>query len=263
MTSQDSTAQFLTHVQQHVTPAQKAFVLDRHYDTVRREMVRKGNWKPDARLLDVGCGIGVYAEFWQSRGLRVTAVDVDAEQVALASRRSQEQGLGIRYEVASGDHLPFAAGSFDIVYANSLLEHVEDWERCLNEWIRLLAPGGLLWVETTNVLCPRQGEFRWLPLYSWWPGFLKRIVVRLAKGPLPALANYSPCPALHWFSYFQLERFFQKRGLAVRDRFDCLDSSRVGWGKRMIRQAALASRLGRRCAYLLISPLVVIASRPT
>ncbi|MBX3235465.1 MAG: class I SAM-dependent methyltransferase [Nitrospiraceae bacterium] len=262
MTSQESTQQFLDHVQQHVTSAQKAFVLERHYDTVRREMVRAGNWKPGVRLLDVGCGIGVYAEFWRSRGFRVTALDVDARQVALASRRSKEQGLGIRYEVASGDRLPFEAGSFDVVYANSLLEHVEDWERCLHEWIRVLAPGGLLWVETTNALCPRQGEFRWLPLYSWWPGCMKRIAVRLAKGPLPVLANYTPCPALHWFSFFQLERFFHMQGLAVRDRFDCLDSSRVGWIKRTIRRTALASRLGRRCAYLVISPLVVIASRP-
>lgn len=262
MTTPESTQQFLTHVQHHVTPAHKAAILHKHYDTIHREMERAGTWKTGARLLDVGCGIGVYAEFWNSRGLRVTAIDVDADQVAIAARRAREQRLKIRYEVASGDRLPFESGSFDIVYANSLLEHVEEWERCLNEWIRVLAPGGLLWVETTNVLCPRQGEFRWLPFYSWWPQALKRVAVRLARGPMPALANYSPCPALHWFSYFQLERFFRARGLNVRDRFDCLDTATIGRIKRAIRDAAVASRIGRRCAYLLISPLVVIASRP-
>lgn len=192
----------------------------------------------------------------------MTAVDVGASQVAHAVKRATERHLNIRYHVASADRLPFHTGSFDILYANSLLEHVEEWERCLTEWIRVLAPGGLLWVETTNVLCPRQGEFRWLPLYSWWPPSWKKLVVRLARGPMPALANYTPCPATHWVSHFQLERFFRARGLVVRDRFDCLDPGNVGWMKKAIRQAAVTNRVTRWFAYLLISPLEVIATRP-
>jgi 2-polyprenyl-6-hydroxyphenyl methylase/3-demethylubiquinone-9 3-methyltransferase len=261
MTTGDSTRPFLDHVQGSVTAAQKTHILQRHYETISREMRRVGTWYDQARLLDVGCGIGVYAEFWRSRGLHVTAVDVDADQVRIAARRARERRLDIHYLVSSGDRLPFEAGAFDIVYANSLLEHVEEWERCLCEWIRVLSPGGLLWVETTNVLCPRQGEFRWLPMYSWWPSLLKGLVVRLAKGPLPALAHYSPCPALHWFSFFQLERFFRSEGMVVRDRFDCLDPRGIGRIKNLIRQAAVASRFGRRCAYLFVSPLVVIAHR--
>jgi 2-polyprenyl-6-hydroxyphenyl methylase/3-demethylubiquinone-9 3-methyltransferase len=262
MTAPASSRLFLDHVRGSVTAAQKAAILCRHYETISRVMQRVRTWRDQARLLDVGCGIGLYAEFWRSHGLHVTAVDVDVDQVKLAARCANERGLEIRYQVSSGDRLPFKDGAFDIVYANSLLEHVEDWQRCLSEWIRVLSPGGLLWVETTNVLCPRQGEFRWLPLYSWWPRPLKRLAVRLAKGPLPALVNYSSCPALHWFSFFQLERFCSSRGLVVRDRFDCLDPRSIGRVKNFIRQAAVGSRLGRCCAYLLISPLVVLAHRP-
>ena len=262
MTAWVSPQRFLDHVRGTITREHKAGILTKHYDTITREMRRAGTWRGDARLLDVGCGIGVYSEFWHARGLEVTAVDVDADQIAHAARRAKDRDWDIRYHVASGDLLPFDTGSFDIVYANSLLEHVEDWERCLSEWIRVLAPGGVLWVETTNVLCPRQGEFRWLPMYSWWPPEVKAIVVRLARGPVPALANYTPCPALHWFSYFQLERFFQAHGLIVRDRFDCLDVTTVGPVKRMVRNMAVANRLARRLAYLLISPLVLMATRP-
>ena len=262
MNSSETSQRFLDYVCRTISHEHKAEILAKHYDTITREMQRLGTWRGDARLLDVGCGIGLYSEFWHTRGLEVTAVDVDADQIALAARRAQERQWGIHYHVASGDRLPFEAGSFDIVYANSLLEHVEDWECCLKEWIRVLAPGGLLWVETTNVLCPMQGEFRWLPLYSWWPPPLKTIAVRLARGPVPALANHTPCPALHWFSFFQLERFFGTYGLVVRDRFDCLDIAHAGAFKRLIRNVAVANRLGRRVAYLLISPLVVIATRP-
>ena len=164
--------------------------------------------------------------------------------------------------MASGDRLPFHAGSFDIVYANSLLEDVEEWDQCLREWIRILAPGGLLWVETTNVLCSRQGEFRWLRLYSWWPLAVKRLAVRAARGPFPALVNDAPCPALHWFCFFQLEPWFMARGLVIGGRFDCLDTAAAGSVKRMIRKLVLSSRPARYLAYVLISPLVVVATRP-
>lgn len=254
---------FLDHVRRTITHEYKAVILTKHYNTIIREMQRIGTWSGHGRLLDVGCGIGLYSEFWHAQGMEVTGVDNDADQVSYAARRAKEQGWNIRYQVASGDRLPFHNRSFDIVYANSLLEHVEEWEQCLTEWVRILAPGGLLWVETTNVLCPRQGEFRWLPLYSWWPSKLKGLAVRAACGPFPALANYTPCPALHWFSFFQLEEWFKARGLAVRDRFDCLDTAAVGPAKRLIRTLALSSRTGRYLAYLLISPLVVIVTRPT
>lgn len=253
---------FLDHVRRTVTHEHKGDILTKHYNTIVREMQRTGTWRGNERLLDVGCGIGLYSEFWHARGMEVTAVDVDADQIVHAARRAKERKWNIRYRVASGDRLPFHAGSFDIVYANSLLEHVEKWDQCLTEWIRVLAPGGLLWVETTNVLCPRQGEFRWLPFYSWWPSAVKRLAVRAARGPFPALVNYTPCPALHWFSFFQLERWFKARGLVVRDRFDCLDTAAAGPVKRMVRKIALSSRLGRHLAYLLISPLVVVATRP-
>jgi 2-polyprenyl-6-hydroxyphenyl methylase/3-demethylubiquinone-9 3-methyltransferase len=253
---------FLDHVCRTVTHEQKADILTKHYNTIAREMQRIGTWRRNARLLDVGCGIGLYSEYWHGRGMNVTAVDVDAEQISIAARRAKEQDWDIRYRVASGDRLPFKACSFDIVYANSIFEHVEQWEQCLTEWVRVLAPGGLLWIETTNVLCPRQGEFRWLPLYSWWPSTVKHLIVRVARGQFPALVNYTPCPALHWFSFFQLERWFKGQGLAIRDRFDCLDTSGVGPVKRMIRTVALSSRLGRYLAYLLISPLVVVVTRP-
>jgi 2-polyprenyl-6-hydroxyphenyl methylase/3-demethylubiquinone-9 3-methyltransferase len=253
---------FLEHVRRTITHAHKARILTRHYDTIAREMQRLGTWNGRERLLDVGCGIGLYSEFWHARGMDVTGVDIDADQVSYAAGRAREQGWNIRYQVASGERLPFRDASFDIVYANSLLEHVEQWESCLVEWVRMLAPGGLLWVETTNVLCPKQGEFRWLPLFSWWPASLKAVAVRAARGRFPALANHSPCPALHWFSFFQLEDWFKARGLAVRDRFDCLDLAAAGLAKRAIRTLALSSRPGRYLAYLLISPLVVIATRP-
>ena len=253
---------FLEHVQGTHIPLSKAALLAQQYDTIKREMVRRAVWRDDVRFLDIGCGLGMYAEYWHSRGAQVTGVDIDKDLIAQARARAVAEDLSIRYETATAERLPFEDQSFDVVFANSLLEHVVNWEQCLDEWIRVLGPGSLLWIETTNVLCPRQGEFRWLPLYSWWPGFMKKMIVRLANGTFPALANYSPCPAMHWFSYFQLKKFFDGRGLFVRDRFDSMDLSQVGMAKRVIRNLAVSRQGWRWLAYVLISPLVLLVVRP-
>lgn len=258
---QTSTQAFLDYTKCFQTLAARAPILKKHYDTIRREMQDRGTWREQPRLLDLGCGLGAYSEFWYACGFRTTGFDRDADLIAYARVRAETKRLAIRYEQGRADRLPFENGSFDIVYANSILEHVEDWESCLNEWIRVLVPGGLLWVETTNILCPNQGEFQWLPLYSWWPPMFKRLAVRLAQGPLPALAHHSSWPALHWFSFFQLKRFLEPRGLSVRDRFDCMDVAAAGPAKRLLRRVALAGEAGRRFCYLFVTPLIVLATK--
>jgi 2-polyprenyl-6-hydroxyphenyl methylase/3-demethylubiquinone-9 3-methyltransferase len=254
---------FLAYVAQAQATDDKSRILSLHDESIRRELARTGSWCPALRLLDVGCGVGRYSEFWASRGYAVTGLDCERDLIAQARGRAQSLGRPIRYEIGSAERLPFGDRSFDVVYANSLLEHVRDWRASLDEWIRVLAPGGLLWIETTNALCPRQGEYRWVPLFGWWPGWAKEIVRKLADGPWPALANYSPCPARHWFSYCQLKTLLEARGLGVRDRLDCLDLSRAAPMKRLVRNLARSSPSMRWCAYLFITPLVILARRPT
>ena len=232
----------------------------RQFETIAREMRRTNNWRTVQRFLDVGCGVGLYTEYWHSRGARVTGIDADESQITVARARAEFDGVSIRYERAEADHLPFDDASFDIVFANSILEHVTNWEACVVEWIRVLEPGGLLWIETTNVLCPRQSEYRWLPMYSWWPRPLKGLVVRLAER-YPALANHSSRPALHWFSYSRLRRFLVARGMLVRDRFDCMDLTRAGFAKRLLRKVALSSQAARAVAYVAVTPLVLLATK--
>ena len=253
---------FLAYVAESHAADDKSRILRSHDESIRRELTRTGSWRPGLRLLDVGCGIGRYSEFWASRGYGVTGLDCEWDLIQQAQANAESRRVSIRYELGSADRLPFPDQSFDVIYANSLLEHVQDWTASLNEWIRVLAPGGLLWVETTNTLCPRQGEYRWVFCFGWWPGWAKHLVYRLADGPCPALANYSPCPALHWFSYFQLKEFLGARGLVVRDRLDCLDVEHTARMKRAARTVALSSATMRWCAYLFLSPLVMLARRP-
>lgn len=90
-------------------------------------------------VLEVGCGVGATTEGLLGPDIRVTAIDLDPEQVAKARRR-----LGLRAEVSVGDvtALAFPDASFDVVVEMNVLHHVEHWSRALREVHRVLKPGG-------------------------------------------------------------------------------------------------------------------------
>jgi SAM-dependent methyltransferase len=95
------------------------------------------------RVLDAGCGTGYGAEDLARAGARVVAVDVAAAWPAAS-------GQGPLYCRASVDALPFRDGSFDLVAAFEVIEHLRDWRAFLRETRRVLAPHGLLLVSTPN-----------------------------------------------------------------------------------------------------------------
>jgi 2-polyprenyl-6-hydroxyphenyl methylase/3-demethylubiquinone-9 3-methyltransferase len=173
-------------------------------------------------VVDVGCGAGTQSRLWAEMGHRVHGLDVNAPLINVARRRAAESGLEIAFDVGSATELPYADSSMDVALLPELLEHVANWQGCLDEAIRVLKPGGLLYLSTTSWLCPKQQEFN-LPLYSWYPAFLKRRYERLAVTTRPEIANHCKYPAVNWFSFYALERYLGPRGFACLDRFDMVE----------------------------------------
>ncbi|MCB1766195.1 MAG: class I SAM-dependent methyltransferase [Candidatus Competibacteraceae bacterium] len=178
-------------------------------------------------VADIGCGAGTQCRIWAERGYNVFGVDINEPLIELARRRTHESGLAIRFEIGSATQLPFQDESMDVCLLPELLEHVEDWQGCLCEASRILKPGGVLYLSTTNVLCPKQEEFN-LPLYSWYPSFLKHRYERLATTTRPELANYARYPAVHWFSFYGLSSFLAGHKIHSYDRFDILNTDKMG-----------------------------------
>ncbi len=104
----------------------------------RLQMVRRYVPLEGACILDVGCGLGLYVRAFRQYSGDVHGVDVDAERVAVAS----ETLPNIR--VASATNLPYDDGTFDLVFSNEVLEHLDDDRAGVREMCRVLKPGGHL-----------------------------------------------------------------------------------------------------------------------
>jgi SAM-dependent methyltransferase len=91
------------------------------------------------RVLDAGCGLGATAErFATELGAEVKAIDLSPRMVELTRAR------GVDVQIGDVQHLPFADGEFDCVFAGWMLYHVPDIERAIAEFARVLRPGGRL-----------------------------------------------------------------------------------------------------------------------
>ena len=217
-------AEFVSYyAQQSVTPeAQERS--QRIYDVVTKLIARPGE---TLDVADIGCGPGAQSMVWALAGHRVSGLDVNEGLLELARQRSAEAGLEIEFRAGTAEALPYADASVDVCLAPELLEHVPNWQVCLREFARILKPGGVMYLSTTNRLCPVQMEYE-LPLYSWYPAPLKRRYERLAVTTRRELVNYATYPAVHWFTFYELRDFLKAQGVASLDRFDMIESDQLG-----------------------------------
>ncbi len=94
--------------------------------------------------LDIGCGTGFLSLELAIRGHRVTGVDFAPSMIARAQKKAAERQAVIHYEEADAELLPFAVASFDIAISRHLLWTLPHPEQAIDEWIRVLRPGGRL-----------------------------------------------------------------------------------------------------------------------
>jgi ubiquinone/menaquinone biosynthesis C-methylase UbiE len=100
--------------------------------------VRLSGLPAGARVVDLGCGSGVFTEVLQRRGYRCAGVDLSPKLIAIARNKF----LKIDFIEGDVEQLQFADGSFDGVLLSGLIHHLPDPSRCASEVIRILRPGG-------------------------------------------------------------------------------------------------------------------------
>lgn len=101
-----------------------------------------------SRVLDVGCGAGFLTNELAKFDYDVTGVDLSEESLEVAKR--YDSSKSVAYLKADAYNLPFEDESFDAVCALDFLEHVDDPERAIKEFSRVLKPGGQFFFHTFN-----------------------------------------------------------------------------------------------------------------
>ena len=94
----------------------------------------------DARVLDVGCGPGTITVDLAARvpDGQVTGIDAAGDVLALARQEADRRGqANVRFEVGDVYDLGFADGTFDVVHAHQVLQHLSDPVAALTEMRRV------------------------------------------------------------------------------------------------------------------------------
>jgi ubiquinone/menaquinone biosynthesis C-methylase UbiE len=115
----------------------------------------------------------------------------------------------------SAEEIPLPSNSQDLVICESVLEHVDSPTKSFDEVFRILRPGGVAYIVTTNryriSLKGDNGEYN-VRFFNWLPDTIKESFVFHHLHYDPSLADYTLRPAVHWYSYADLCKLGRQAG---------------------------------------------------
>jgi SAM-dependent methyltransferase len=153
------------------------------------------------KVLENGCGVGMYIEHLSPFGGTVLGLEYDFERAAEA-RRNSPHILN-----AAGESIPLPSSTFDLILSHEVIEHVQDDRAAIREMIRVLRPGG-----RAVIFCPNHGyPFETHGIY--WKGNY-RFGNKLFVNYLPRVWRDKLAPHVRVYSAHDLEKLFD--GLPVR-----------------------------------------------
>jgi SAM-dependent methyltransferase len=171
---------------------------DRRLHLIRQYVPLEG-----ARILDIGCGLGVYVRKFRGFSDRVCGIDIDPKRLREGAKTTPGLMLAV------GEHLPYREATFDVVVLNEVIEHVADDRATLREAMRILTPGGRIVIYAPNRLYPFETHgvflgkryiFGNVPLVNWLPDAIRDRFV----------------PHARTYTHADLQRVYRLAGLRER-----------------------------------------------
>ncbi|OCH91145.1 S-adenosyl-L-methionine-dependent methyltransferase [Obba rivulosa] len=192
--------------------------------------------KPDMVILDVGCGPGTITLDLANRVPNGRVVGVDNTSVPLQSASTLAAQAGITnatFEESDALALPFPDGSFDLVHAHQLLQHVQDPVGVIREMRRVTRPGGLVAVRVMDF-----ESMAWFPDV---PGIQDSCAMRLRTAHTKGTESSAGRRLVSW----ALEAGFTRDSIAATAGTWCYSTvdERRTWSE-MIAHILLATPLG-------------------
>lgn len=160
------------------------------------------------RVLEVGVGTGISLPHYDKR-TRLVGIDISEAMLQKARRRARELKLQNVEEIAVGDAeaLVYPDNAFDVVVAQYVVTAVPDPERALDEFVRVVRPGGEIVIATRlsadeglrdtieKALMPITSRLGWRTEFPWsryeaWAARNGQVRL-LEQRPLPPLGHFS------------------------------------------------------------------------
>lgn len=113
----------------------------------------------NSSVLDIGTGSGHIAHELSKNAQKVDSIDVVDER---------KETRGYEFSLARDEKLPYASQSFDIVISNHVIEHTKDQRRHIAEIMRVLKPGGFVYLATPNKFWLSDPHYK-LAFINWLP----------------------------------------------------------------------------------------------
>jgi SAM-dependent methyltransferase len=160
------------------------------------------------KILDAGCGPGIYSEWLIKNGANVTAIDASPKMIGMAKQRLGETA-DIRIADMSKPLDFLENSSFDVVLSPLVLDYIENWNGVFAEFYRLLRPSGHFIFSVTHpffdyTYYKSDNYFKTELVSCEWRGFDKaRVQMPSFRRPLNELLN----PLLE--AGFQLEKIIE------------------------------------------------------
>lgn len=130
-------------------------------------IVRYGEIKATDRILEIGCGTGLFTGkvATLTSASDITAVDVSPDLLSQARQKYP----AIKFQEADAMQLPFDAQSFDVIFGSSIVHHL-DIQQCFRELFRVLRPGGRIVFAEPNLINPQIFVQKNIPIIKKWLG---------------------------------------------------------------------------------------------
>jgi ubiquinone/menaquinone biosynthesis C-methylase UbiE len=98
------------------------------------------------KILEVGCGTGLYARRLLKKGAKVYGIDISEAMLEIARKEVKKA----EFKLASVEKIPYKSGSFDIVLAPLMLGYLPKWGKAFKEISRVLKPKGVFIFSVDN-----------------------------------------------------------------------------------------------------------------
>jgi ubiquinone/menaquinone biosynthesis C-methylase UbiE len=153
------------------------------------------------RLLDLGCGPGLMAEHFLSRGFEFFGVDISEGMIAECRSRFGDNDRA-HFIVSDAEKLDFADGEFDAVVCMGLFEYLDDESAVLREIHRVLKPGGVLLASFLNKRSPYRiwHRFLYVPLVPLVRKLMGRSAGKGVRHRAGTFQEYSALVGRHGFA---------------------------------------------------------------